>query len=65
MVVNSYLELVLLLFTSGFVIHPRDGCSGDRAPGTSNPRYQARTVVGSVDMMSRLKATFVCLVSYG
>jgi hypothetical protein len=65
MVVSYYFELVLLLFTCGFIVRPRDGCSGERAPGTGNPRYQAGTIVGSVDVVSRLKATFVCPMSYG
>jgi len=58
---KSYLRS---LFSCGFVVHPRDGYSSRWALiKMDNPCMRARVVVNNIDMVSRLEATFVCLVS--
>jgi hypothetical protein len=60
-----YFRECCLLFIYGFIIHPRSGYSSRGLLIKTDNLYSARVVVNSVDVVSRLETTFVCLVSSG
>jgi hypothetical protein len=54
------------LYSWGFIVRPRDGYSSRRAQiKTNNPCMRTRVVVNSIDVVSRLEATFIYLISSG
>ena len=55
-----------ILAGSSSIVRPHDGYSSRRALiKTDNPCMRARVVVDSIDVVSRLEATFICLVPHG
>ena len=57
MVVSQFYSL----FACGIIVRPRDGCSSLMARVMDG--VGARAVVDSVDVVSRLEVTFVCIPS--
>ena len=51
----------MLSFDCGNIVHPRDGCSSLMARVMD--RVGARVVIDSVDIVSRLEVTVVCVPS--
>ena len=53
------------LYSCEFIVHSHDGYSSKSALiKMDNPCMLTRVVVDSIDVVSRLEATFVCLVPY-
>ena len=51
----------MLSFACGIIVRPRDECSSLKARVVD--RVGARAVIDSIDMVSRLEVTFVCIPS--